>query len=65
MVETVVEIKREVNEKKLLGGVINLLNKSGFDKQTKVERTFEIINLFLNKNFSNKDFIVSIISKCH
>ena len=65
MLKNVVGLKQEVNEKQLLDDVIELLNKCGLDDDTKLSRTFEIITFFLNKNFNDKEFIKSIIRKCH
>ena len=65
MLKNVVGLKQEVNEKQLLDDVIELLNECGLDNQTKLSRSFEIITFFLNKNFNDKEFIKSIIRKCH
>ena len=65
MLKNVVGLKQEVNEKQLLDDVIELLNKCGLDDDTKLSRSFEIITFFLNKNFNDKEFIKSIIRKCH
>ena len=65
MLKTVVGLKQEVNEKQLLDDVIELLNECGLDMWTKLSRSFEIITFFLNKNFNDKEFIESIIRKCH
>ena len=65
MLKNVVGLKQEVNEKQLLHDVIELLNKCRLDNGTKLSRSFEIITFFLNKNFNDKEFIKSIISKCH
>ena len=65
MLKNVVRLKQEVNEKQLLHDVIKLLNKCGLDERTKLRRSFEIITFFLNKNFNDKEFIKSIIRKCH
>ena len=65
MLQNVVGLKQEVNEKQLLGDVIELLNECGLDDNTKLSRSFEIITFFLNKKFNDKEFIKSIIMKCH
>ena len=65
MLKNVVRLKQEVNEKQLLDDVIELLNKCRLDQKTKLSRSFEIITFFLNKNFNDKEFIKSIIRKCH
>ena len=65
MLKNVVGLKQEVNEKQLLHDVIELLNKCRLDRETKLSRSFEIITFFLNKNFNDKEFIKSIIRKCH
>ena len=65
MLKNVVGLKQEVNEKQLLDNVLELLNECGLDMQTKLTRSFEIITFFLNKNFNDKEFIKSIIRKCH
>ena len=65
LLKNVVGLKQEVNEKQLLDDVIELLNECGLDQKTKLRRSFEIITFFLNKNFNDKEFIKSIISKCH
>ena len=65
LLKNVVGLKQKVNEKKLLDDVIELLNKCGLDDYTKLSRSFEIITFFLNKNFNDKEFIKSIIRKCH
>ena len=65
MLKNVVGLKQEVNEKQLLHDVIELLNECGLDNDTKLSRSFEIITFFLNKNFNDKEFIKSIIRKCH
>ena len=65
MLKNVVRLKQEVNEKQLLDDVIELLNECGLDNQTKLSRSFEIITFFLNKNVSDKEFLKSIIKKCH
>ena len=65
MLKNVVGLKQEVNEKQLLDDVIELLNECGLDDDTKLSRSFEIITCFLNKNFNDKEFIKSIIRKCH
>ena len=65
LLKNVVGLKQEVNEKQLLDDVIELLNECGLDQKTKLSRSFEIITFFLNKNFNDKEFIKSIIRKCH
>ena len=65
LLKNVVGLKQGVNEKQLLGDVIELLNECGLDWKTKLSRSFEIITFFLNKNFNDKEFIKSIIRKCH
>ena len=65
LLKNVVGLKQEVNEKQLLDGVIKSLNKCRLDQKTKLSRSFEIITFFLNKNFNDKEFIKSIIRKCH
>ena len=65
MLKNVVGLKQKVNEKQLLDDVIELLSKCGLDQKTKLSRSFEIITFFLNKNFNDKEFIKSIIRKCH
>ena len=65
MLKNVVGLKQEVNEKQLLHDVIELLNVCGLDKRTKLSRSFEIIPFFLNKTFNDKEFIKSVIRKCH
>ena len=65
LLKNVVGLKQEVNEKQLLDDVIELLNKCGLDWKTTLSRSFEIITCFLNKNFNDKEFIKSIIRKCH
>ena len=65
LLKNVVGLKQEVNEKQLLDDVIELLNECGLDQKTKLRRSFEIITFFLNKNFNEKEFIRSIIRKCH
>ena len=65
LLKNVVGLKQEVNEKQLLDDVIELLNECGLDDDTKLSRSFEIITFFLNKNFNDKEFIKSIIRKCH
>ena len=65
LLKNVVGLKQEVNEKQLLDDVIELLNECGLDQTTKLSRSFEIITFFLNKNFNDKEFIKSIIRKCH
>ena len=65
LLKNVVGLKQEVNEKQLLDDVIELLNECGLDNDTKLSRSFEIITVFLNKNFNDKEFIKSIIRKCH
>ena len=65
LLKNVVGLKQEVNEKQLLHNVIELLNECGLDDNTKLKRSFEIITFFLNKNFNDKEFIKSIIRKCH
>ena len=65
LLKNVVGLKQEVNEKQLLDDVIELLNECGLNMRTKLSRSFEIISFFLNKNFNDKEFIKSIISKCH
>ena len=65
LLKNVVGLEQEVNEKKLLHDVIQLLNECGLDQKTKLRRSFEIITFFLNKNFNDKEFIKSIIRKCH
>ena len=60
-----VGLKQKVNEKKLLGDIIKILNKCALDGDTKLSRSFEIITFFLNKTFNNKKFIKSTIRKCH
>ena len=65
MLKIVVGLKQEVNEKQLLHDVIEFLNESGLGMQTKLQRSFEIVTLFLNKSFNDKEFIKSIIRKCH
>ena len=65
LLKKVVGLEQEVNEKQLLHNVIELLNKCRLDQKTKLSRSFEIITFFLNKNFNDKEFIKSIIRKCH
>ena len=65
LLKNVVGLKQEVNENQLLHDVIELLNECGLDEYTKLSRSFEIITFFLNKNFNDKEFIKSIIRKCH
>ena len=65
MLKNVVGLEQEVNENQLLDDVIELLNECGLDRTTKLSRSFEIITFFLNKNFNDKEFIKSIIRKCH
>ena len=65
MLKNVVGLKNSVNEKQLLRDMLKLLDNCGLDNQTKVNRSFEIITFFLNKNFNDKKFITSIIRKCH
>ena len=65
MLKNVVGLKQEVNEKQLLDDVIELLHECWLDNDTKLSRSFEIITVFLNKNFNDKEFIKSIIRKCH
>ena len=65
MLKNVVGLKQEVNEKQLLDDVIELVNECGADNDTTLSRSFEIITFFLNKNFNDKEFIKSIIRKCH
>ena len=65
LLKNVVGLKQEVHEKQLLDDVIELLNECGLDNDTKLRRSFEIITFFLNKNFNDKEFIKSIIRKCH
>ena len=65
MLKNVVRLKQEVNEKQLLDDVIELLNECELDDDTTLSRSFEIITLFLNKNVSDKEFLKSIIRKCH
>ena len=65
LLKNVVGLEHEVNEKHLLRDVLKLLNKCGLDDDTKLSRSFEIITFFLNKNFNDKEFIKSIIRKCH
>ena len=65
LLKNVVGLKQEVNEKQLLHDVIELLNDCGLGDDTKLRRSFEIITFFLNKNFNDKEFIKSIIRKCH
>ena len=65
MLKIVVGLNQDVNEKHLLEDVIDLLNKCVLNRQTKLSRSFEIITFFLNKNFNDKEFIKSIIRKCH
>ena len=65
MLKNVVGMKQAVDEKQLLGNVIELLNESGLDGWTKLSRSFELIAFFLNKDFNDKVFIMSIIRKCH
>ena len=65
LLKNVVGLEQEVNEKQLLDDVIELLNECGLYDDTKLERSFEIITFFLNKNFNDKEFIKSIIRKCH
>ena len=65
MLKNVVGLKQEVNETQLLHDVIELLNECGLGDHTKLSRSFEIITFFLNKNFNDKEFIKSIIRKCH
>ena len=65
MLKNVVGLKQEVNEKQLLHDVIELLNNCVLDDGTTFSRSFEIITFFLNKNFNDKEFIKSIIRKCH
>ena len=64
MLKNVVGLKEEVNEKQLLDDVIELLNECGLDWMTKLRRSFEIITFFVNKNFNDKEFIKSLLSKC-
>ena len=65
MLKNVVGLKQQVNEKQLLDDVLDLLNECGFDDDTKLSRSFEIITFFLNKNFNDKEFIKLINGKCH
>ena len=65
MLKNVVGLKQEVNEKQLLDDVIELLHRCRLDDEIKLQRSFEIITFFLNKNFNDKEFIKSIIRKCH
>ena len=65
MLKNVVGLKQEVNEKQLLHNVIELLHECGFGSHYTSSRSFEIITFFLNKNFNDKEFIKSIIRKCH
>ena len=65
MLKNVVGLQQEVNEKQLLGDVIELLNECGLGNDTKLSRSLETITFFLKKNFNDKEFIMSIIRKCH
>ena len=65
LLKNVVGLEQEVNEKQLLHDVLELLNKCRLHDRTKLRRSFEIITFFLNKNFNDKEFIKSIIRKCH
>ena len=65
LLKNVVGLQQEVNEKQLLHDVIELLNECGLDVDAKLSRSFEIITFFLNKSFNDKEFIKSIIRKCH
>ena len=65
MLKNVVGVKQEVNEKQLLGDIIKLLNECWLDDMTKLRRSFEIIPFFLHRKFNDKEFIMSIIRKCH
>ena len=65
ILKNVVGLEQEVNEKLLLGDVIELLNECGLDDETKLSRSYEIITLFLNESLNDRDCIMSIISKCH
>ena len=65
MLKNGVGLKEEVNEKQLLDDVIDLLDKCELYASTKLSRSFEIITFFLNKNFTDKKSIMSIIRKCH
>ena len=65
LLKNVVGLEQVANEKQLLDDVIELLNECGLDDDTKLSRSFEIITFFLNKNFNDKEFIKSIIRKCH
>ena len=64
MLKTVVELKQELNEKQLLGDVIELLNECELNRGTKLRRSFEIITFFLNKNFNDKEFVKSLLTNC-
>ena len=65
MLKNGVRLKQEVNEKQLLDDVIELLHRCRLDDEIKLQRSFEIITFFLNKSFNDKEFIKSIIRKCH
>ena len=60
-----VGLKQKINEKQLLGDVIEVLNECGLGDEGKLRTSFEIITFFLNKSFNDKEFIQSIIKKCH
>ena len=64
MLKYVVGIEKEVNEKQLLRDVLEVLNTSEMNKKTKLNKTFEVITYFLNRNFTDKTFIKSIIGRC-
>ena len=64
MLKNVVGLKQELNEKQLLGDIIDLLNGCGFDVLTKLSRSLEIITFFLNKTFDDKEFIKSLLTNC-
>ena len=65
LLKNVAGLEQEVNEKQLLDDVLDLLNDCGLDDKTTLRRSFEIITFFLSKNFNDRDFIKSLIGKCH
>ena len=53
-----------IDERRFLAEVLRMLQGSSLDEQTKLNRSLEIITYFLHKDFTEEQFIKSILSNC-
>ena len=65
MLNNFVRLTEKVNENELLRDVIEMISECGLNDYAKTSISLEIIAFFLNKNFTDTEFIKSILAKCH